>query len=58
MNAQALSHFPMPWLTCIAMLIFVTVFLTMFFRTFLKSNVELYRKMERLPLSEEGNGHE
>ncbi|MBI3556274.1 MAG: cytochrome-c oxidase, cbb3-type subunit I [Deltaproteobacteria bacterium] len=58
MNAQALCHFPMTWLTCIAMLIFLSVFVTMFIRVFMKANSELYKRMERLPLAEEEDRHE
>ena len=53
MNAQALSHFPMIWMTCIALVIFFTVFVAMFARVFMKSNTALYQRMERLPLSQE-----
>lgn len=56
MNAQVLSHFPMPWLTCIALLLFFSVFMAAFARTFAKSNSELYRRIERLPLSEDAAG--
>ena len=58
MNAQALAHFPMPWLTCIALMLFFTVFVVIFVRAYLPSNAALHRRMESLPLSEEGERHE
>ncbi len=58
MKAETLAHFPMTWLTCVALVIFFVVFATMVMRAFKKSNVELYRRMERLPLHEEGERHE
>ncbi len=53
MKAEILSQFPMPWLTCIALLIFFSVFCAMFVRTFLKSNKDTYKKLQSLPLSDE-----
>lgn len=58
MNAQVLSHFPMPWLTCIALLLFVTVFAAIVFRTMRPANTALFHKMENLPLTDEGDHNE
>lgn len=58
MNAQVLSHFPMTWMTCIALVIFFTAFVAIFVRAYAKSNTALYTKMEHLPLSDEGERHE
>lgn len=58
MNAQVLSHFPMPWLTCIALVLFLSVFISAVVRTFARSKGELYGRIGALPLSEEGERHE
>ena len=59
MNAQVLAHFPMTWLSCIALLLFFTVFVTMFARVFMASNTELYQRIGQLPLGEDkGDRHE
>lgn len=58
MKSQVLSHFPMPWLTCVALLIFVSVFALILLRVFRRSNAALYRQLECMPLFEEGDRHE
>lgn len=58
MKAQVLAHFPMTWMTCIALVIFFTSFVSIFVRAYAKSNSDLYKKMGHLPLSEEDERHE
>lgn len=58
MKILALSHFPMTWLTCAALLLFFGAFVGAFAQVFSKGNIEHFRRAERLPISEEGNRHE
>ncbi len=53
MIKEVLSHFHLPILTCIALLIFFTLFCGMLFWISRKPNRKLYKTMQQLPLSEE-----
>lgn len=50
MMSQVLSHFHLPWLTCIALLIFFTFFVSMLFWVFRKNGKPVYQYIENLPL--------
>lgn len=58
MKTQVLAHFPMTWMTSLALLIFFCVFVSVVYRVFSKSNREIYKKMKYLPIFEEREGHE
>lgn len=53
MIKEALAQFPHIWLSCIGLLIFLTVFLAVLFRVNCQSQRKLYEKISELPLEEE-----
>ncbi|MFO1519830.1 MAG: cbb3-type cytochrome c oxidase subunit 3 [bacterium] len=54
MIKDALSHFHLPFLTCIALLIFFTFFAGMLVWIFRRGSGNFYQRIEQLPLNEEG----
>lgn len=57
MQKEVLSHFDMPWLPILAMLIFTTCFVAYIYWTYRKQNKPLYEEAQGLPLSD-GEKHE
>lgn len=50
MKAQALLNFPMPWLTCIALVLFFSVFVGMLLWVLKPGNKAMYAELEKLPI--------
>ena len=50
--AQAVIHFPMKWMTTIALMIFFTFFMSMLVMVLRKSRQSLFQKLEMLPLQD------
>jgi cbb3-type cytochrome oxidase subunit 3 len=48
MKADVLAHFPFPWLTCLALLLFFLVFLGVLAWVFRPARKRVYMEMERL----------
>lgn len=57
MQKEVLSHFNMPWMPILAMLIFASCFVAYIYWTYRKTNKPLYEKAQGLPLSD-GEKHE
>ena len=55
MIQEVLSHFPHIWVTCLGLLIFLSLFIVILFRLFLRSHRALYQQISHLPLQEEEN---
>ena len=53
MKSQVLSMFPMAWLSCVGLIIFLLVFISAVFWAFRKQSHKLYQYMETLPLGED-----
>jgi len=53
MIRETLSHFHLPLLTCLGLLIFMTVFFGSLYWVFHRKNRDLYRYIEKLPFSED-----
>ena len=49
MMAQTLSHFHLPWLTCVGLLLFLGVFLGACVWVWRKDSEAFYKRLERLP---------
>ncbi len=54
MIREVLSHFHLPLLSCVGLLIFFAVFLSALLWVFRRSGREMYQHLENLPLQEEG----
>ena len=52
MMREALSHFPMAWLPCLGMVIFLAVFLGVVAWVYSKQAKNVYQHLEQLPLGE------
>jgi hypothetical protein len=50
---EALAHFQMMWLPCVALVLFFAVFCGALLRVFRPSNAELFQNMAELPLGDE-----
>ena len=57
MHKEVLSHFDMPWLPIIAMIIFATCYVAYTYWTYCKQNKSFYEEARSLPLSD-GEKHE
>lgn len=55
MKQEVLSHFPMPWLSGIGLLLFLSVFIGAAIWIYRSGSAELYRKMAELPLKKQGD---
>jgi cbb3-type cytochrome oxidase subunit 3 len=55
MKQIALAYYEHTYLVVIALLIFFIAFIAIVVSTFRKSNEEIYKELEKLPLEEEGN---
>jgi cbb3-type cytochrome oxidase subunit 3 len=55
MIKEAFAQFPHIWLTCLGLLIFLSVFIAVLIRVFRHSHRELYKNLSELPLQEEGH---
>ncbi len=53
MKQIALSYYEPTYLVAIALLIFLITFIAIVISTFKKSNKEIYKELEKLPLEEE-----
>ncbi len=53
MIREVLSHFHLPFLTCIGLFLFLTVFVSCVFWVCRKSGKKFYQYMETLPLQED-----
>lgn len=59
MKAEVLSRFHMPWLSCIALLLFMAVFIGAAIWIHRRGSKEIYRRMSDLPFDGKGeNGNE
>ena len=56
MKQIALAYYEPTYLVAIALLIFFIAFIAIVISTFKKSNKEIYKELEKLPLEKEGNG--
>ncbi len=55
MKQIALAYYEHTYLVVIALVIFITAFIAIVISTFRKSNKEIYKELEKLPLDKEGN---
>jgi cbb3-type cytochrome oxidase subunit 3 len=53
MLSQAVSTFPMVWMTCIGLLLFMGVFIGVLAWVHRRGSAELYQKLAAAPLAEE-----
>lgn len=53
MIQESLKNFPFIWLTCIALLLFLGLFLGMLLWIFRKDSTAFYQKIQTLPLQKE-----
>lgn len=53
MKAQVLANFTMPWLTCLGLVLFFTVFCGAIAWVYRKSGAPVYERLRSLPLEEE-----
>ncbi len=58
MKSQVLANWDMPWLSTFALLIFVTIFITVLFLIFRKDSKKTYQEVGNIPLSEGRNENE
>jgi cbb3-type cytochrome oxidase subunit 3 len=54
MMAQALAKFPMAWLSCIGLLLFLGVFIGALLWANRKGSGDIYKRMSEMPLDSEG----
>lgn len=54
MKAEVLSHFHMPWLSCIALILFMSVFIGAAIWIHRRGSKEIYRRMGELPFDTKG----
>ncbi|MGK5082488.1 cbb3-type cytochrome c oxidase subunit 3 [Bdellovibrionota bacterium FG-1] len=54
MMAEVVSKFPFPWLTCLGLFLFLTVFLGAVGWVFRKGSSAFYAEMSAAPLREQG----
>lgn len=52
MMREVLSNFHLPWLSCLALLIFFSLFISMLLWVFRKDGKAVYQYIENLPLEE------
>jgi len=55
MKQIALAYYEHTYLVAIALVIFITAFIAIVISTYRKSNKEIYKELEKLPLEQEGN---
>ncbi|NIP37615.1 MAG: CcoQ/FixQ family Cbb3-type cytochrome c oxidase assembly chaperone [Candidatus Dadabacteria bacterium] len=55
MKQIALAYYEHTYLVAIALVIFITAFIAIVISTFRKSNEQIYKELEKLPLEKEGN---
>lgn len=55
MKQIALAYYEHTYLVAIALLIFFTAFIAIVLSTYRKSNEEIYKELEKLPLEKEEN---
>lgn len=55
MKQIALAYYEHTYLVAIALLIFFTTFIAIVLSTYRKSNEEIYKELEKLPLEKEEN---
>ena len=53
MIRETLSHFNMPWLTCVGLILFLAVFTGAVLWVFRKESTRVYARLEQLPLQED-----
>jgi len=58
MKSTVLSQFTMPWLTAMACLLFVGVFLGILIWTFRRGSKKVYEECGQIPLNEKPNQRE
>ena len=50
MMREVLSHFHLPWLSCVALIIFLSIFVSMLLWVFRKDGKVVYQYIEKIPL--------